>query len=179
LLPQVVSFKYLRVFFDAGLRWGTQARYVQKRCLQRLNFLKSIASVWWGAHPHCMIMLYRGLVESVLEYGSFCYCGMARTHMLRLERVQYRGIRIALELMCSTPNNSLGVLSGIAPLAERFLYMNFRYLVAVFYCLDHPLKRRLETLRELNLGRCIASHSDVFPLAVGRFAGAPGCQFCG
>jgi hypothetical protein len=44
------------VFFDAGLRWGTQARYVQKRCLQRLNFLKSIAGVWWGAHPRCMIM---------------------------------------------------------------------------------------------------------------------------
>jgi hypothetical protein len=94
--------------------------------------------------------------------------------MLRLERVQYRGIRIALELMCSTPNNSLGVLSGIAPLAERFLYLNFRYLVAVFYCLDHPLKRRLETLRELNLGRCIASYSDVLPLAVVRFAGPPG-----
>jgi hypothetical protein len=25
-------------------------RYVQKRCLQRLNFVKSIAGVWWGAH---------------------------------------------------------------------------------------------------------------------------------
>jgi hypothetical protein len=50
LLPQVVSFKYLGVFFDAGLRWGTQARYVQNWCLQRLNFLKSIAGVWWGAH---------------------------------------------------------------------------------------------------------------------------------
>jgi hypothetical protein len=62
LLPQVVSFKYLGLFFEAGLRWGTQARYVQKRCLQRLNFLKSIVSVWWGAHPHCKIMLYRGLV---------------------------------------------------------------------------------------------------------------------
>jgi hypothetical protein len=33
LLPQSVSFKYLGVFFDSGLRWGTQTRYVQKRCL--------------------------------------------------------------------------------------------------------------------------------------------------
>jgi hypothetical protein len=44
----------------------------------------------------------------VLEYGSIFYSGMDRTHMLRLERVQYRGIKIALELMCATPNNSLG-----------------------------------------------------------------------
>jgi hypothetical protein len=80
-----------------------------------------------------MIMLFRGLVGSVLECGSVCYSGMAMTHMLWLERVQYRGIRIALGLLFSTPNNSLGVLSGIAPLAKRFVYLNFRYLVAVFY----------------------------------------------
>jgi hypothetical protein len=85
-------------------------------------------------------------VGSVLEYGSDCYSGMARTHMLRLERVQDREIRIALGLLCSTPKTSLGVLSGMALLAERFMYLNFRYLVAVFYRLDHPLKRRLETM---------------------------------
>jgi hypothetical protein len=68
--------------------------------------------------------------------------------------------------MYSTPNNSLGVLSCIEPLAERFVYLNFRYLVAVFYRLDHPLKRRLETLGELNLGRCIAGYSDVLPLNI-------------
>jgi hypothetical protein len=63
-------------------------------------------------------------------------------------------------------NNSLGVLSGIAPLAERFVYLNFRYLLVVCYRLDHPLKRRLETLRELNLGRCIAGYSDFLPLNI-------------
>jgi hypothetical protein len=60
LLPQSISFKYLGVFYDTGLRWGTQAKYVQKRCLQRLNFLKSIAGVWWGAHSRCMLLLYKG-----------------------------------------------------------------------------------------------------------------------
>jgi hypothetical protein len=48
----------------------------------------------------------------------------------------------------------------------RFEYLNFRYLVVVFYRLDHPLKRRLETLRELNLDRCIAGYSDVLPLNI-------------
>jgi hypothetical protein len=80
-----------------------------------------------------VIVLYRGLVGFVLEYGSACYSGLARTYMLLLEKVQYRVIRIALGLMCSTPNNSLGVLSSIASLAGRFMYLNFRYLVAVFY----------------------------------------------
>jgi hypothetical protein len=46
----------------------------------------------------------------------------------------------------------------MAPLlAERFVYLNVRYLVAVFYRLDHPLKRRLETLKELVLPLNIVS----------------------
>jgi hypothetical protein len=31
--------------------------------------------------------------------------------------------------MGSTPNNFLGVFSGIPPLAERFAYLNFRYYI--------------------------------------------------
>jgi hypothetical protein len=27
----------------------------------------------WGAHPSCLILLYRGLIGSVLEYGSVCF----------------------------------------------------------------------------------------------------------
>jgi hypothetical protein len=57
---------------------------------------------------------------------------MAKTHMLGLERIQYRALRIGLglRLMGSTPNNCLGVFGGIPPLAERFAYLYFRYLVA-------------------------------------------------
>jgi hypothetical protein len=91
--------------------------------------------------------------RSVLEYGSICFTNMARTHMLGLERVQYLALRIALGLMRSTPNNCLGVLSGIPPLAERFAYLNFRYLVAAFYRLGHPLRERLGMLGALNMGR--------------------------
>jgi hypothetical protein len=105
---QSISFKYLGAFYETGIRRGAQAKYVQKRCLQRLNFLKSIAGVWWGAHSRCMFLLYNGLIGSVLDYASVCYSGMTNTHMFCLERVQYRGIRLALGLMCSTPNNSLG-----------------------------------------------------------------------
>jgi hypothetical protein len=39
---------------------------------------------------HGMLLLYRGLIGSVLEYGPVCYAGIARTHILLLERIQYR-----------------------------------------------------------------------------------------
>jgi hypothetical protein len=52
--------------------------------------------------------------------------------------------------MQSMPNNSLGVLGGVSPLVERFMYLNYRYLVTVFYKHGHLLKERLETLNRLN-----------------------------
>jgi hypothetical protein len=86
--------------------------------------------------------------------------------MLALEKVQYQSLRIALGLMGSTPNNCLGVLSGIPPLAERFAYLNFRYCVAAFYRLGHPLKERLRALGALNMIRCIGEYSDVLSLDI-------------
>jgi hypothetical protein len=41
-----------------------------------------------------MLLLYKELVGSILDYASVCYSGMARTHFLKLERLQYLGLRI-------------------------------------------------------------------------------------
>jgi hypothetical protein len=121
--------------------------------------LKSVAGVFWGAHPFCLILLYRGLIGSVLEYGSVCFTITVKTHMLGLERVQYRALRIALGLMGSTPNNCLGVLIGIPPLAEDSLILELQ--IPCFYRLGHPLRERLGVL-----GRCIKGYSDVLSLDI-------------
>jgi hypothetical protein len=48
VMPQTSYFKYLGIFFDAGLRWNCNAKYVLRRCLERVN-LKSVAGVSWGS----------------------------------------------------------------------------------------------------------------------------------
>jgi hypothetical protein len=80
--------------------------------------------------------------------------------MRGLERVQYRALRIALGLMGSKPNNCLGFLSGIPLLAERFAYLNFRYIVADFCGFGHLLRERLGVLGALKIGRCVGGYSE-------------------
>jgi hypothetical protein len=46
-----------------------------------------------------MLILYKGLVRSVLEYGCVNFSEMAVTHFKKLERVQWRALRISLGLM--------------------------------------------------------------------------------
>jgi hypothetical protein len=90
-----------------------------------------------------MLLFNKGLLGSILNYASVCYSGMARTHFLKLERLRYRGLRIVLGLMQLTPNNSLEVFSGVSPLAERCMYLNYKYLVTVFHKHGHPLRERV------------------------------------
>jgi hypothetical protein len=109
-------------------------------------------------------ILYDTVVKGIW-LGLF-YTNMAKTHMLGLERVQNRALRIALGLMGSTPNNCLDFLSGIPPLAESFAYLNFRYLVAAFYRLGQPLREGLEVMWALNMGRCIRGYFVVLALDI-------------
>jgi hypothetical protein len=72
-----------------------------------------MAGVSWGAHSDVMLILYRGLIRSVLEYCCIAFDRMAATHMLKLERIQYRCLRIALGLMQSTHVQMLEVIGGV------------------------------------------------------------------
>jgi hypothetical protein len=101
-LPISKEFKYLGVVFDRGLTWNAHTRYVLKICKTRMNFMKSIAGTAWESHPDNMLILSKGLVRSVLEYGCVCFLEMAVTHFKKLERVQWRALRISLGLMQST-----------------------------------------------------------------------------
>ncbi|XP_058840533.1 uncharacterized protein LOC131696021 [Topomyia yanbarensis] len=122
-------FKYLGIFFDSKGTWGKHIGYLKQKCQQRVNFLRSITGTWWGAHPLDLIRLYKTTILSVIEYGSFCFRSAAKTHILQLERIQYRCLRVALGCMHSTHTMSLEVIAGVLPLAERFYELSLRLLI--------------------------------------------------
>jgi hypothetical protein len=101
-LRNVTEFKYLGIIFDRKLTWRLHAEYIQRRCHARVNFMKSIADQSWGAHPACLLVLYKSTVRSVIEYGGVSFSGMSDYHMRRLERIQWRAGRICFGLMRST-----------------------------------------------------------------------------
>jgi hypothetical protein len=71
-----------------------------------------------------------------------------------------------MSLMGSTPNNNLGVLSGIPPLRHRMFYLNFRYLVNTFQKNGHPLSDRLEKLNDLGPQKCLIPFHKVSGLDI-------------
>ena len=82
----------------------------------------------WGGHPGDLIRLYQTTILSVLEYGYFCFRSAAKTHIIKLQRIQYRCLRVALGCMHSTHTMSLEVLPGVLPLRDRFWDLSSRLL---------------------------------------------------
>jgi hypothetical protein len=75
---------------------------------------------------------------------------MAATHIKKLERIQWRGLRICLGLMRSTHTDTVEVLSGVPPLDLRFTFLNYKYLINVFSNNNQLFKNQLITLSNLN-----------------------------
>jgi hypothetical protein len=70
--------------------------------------------------------------------------------MLKLERIQFRCLRIALVLMQSTDVQTLEVIGGVPPLRLRFSMLNHKYLISTFSTGGHPLRRLVAVLSRLN-----------------------------
>jgi hypothetical protein len=182
-LPISKEFKYLDVVFDRGLTWN---RYVLKRCKTRINFMKSIAGTAWGSHLDNMLILlilYKGLVRSVLEYGCVCFSEMDSViHIKKLKRVQWRALRISLGLLQSTYTGTVKVLSGVPPLNLRFSYLNRIFLISAFSKGSDTLRGRLQTLADLGSGKMMREFRDLCSWSAGFWISPPGtiwCVYCG
>jgi ribonuclease HI len=155
LLTVSNNFRYLGVIFDQKLLWNAHVRLVQQKCAKRINLMRSMAGVSWGAHPDTMIVLYKGLIRSVLEYGCIAFDRAADTHILKLERIQYRCLRIALGLMQSTHVQTVEIIARIEPLRLRYSMLNQRFLTSVFSNETNPLKAKLCSLKSMQSPKII------------------------
>lgn len=126
-IEQVFDYKYLGIWFDSKLKWNNHIKYIQIICFKRINFLRTITGNWWGAHAHDMITLYKTTILSVMEYGCFTFSSAVQTHFSKLEKIQFRSLKICLKLLNSTHSKSVEVLAGIIPLKIDFmsLILNF------------------------------------------------------
>jgi hypothetical protein len=119
-----------------------------------------MASVSWRAHPDIMSMLYKSLVRSILEYGCLAFDRMAENHMLKLERIQYQCLRIALGIMQSTHVQTVEIIAGVEPLRLRYSMLNQWFLTNVLSSASHPLKQKLSELQLMGSPKIIWAHCN-------------------
>lgn len=73
ILSFVTSTKILGMHFDTKLTWKLHILNTINECKRRINILKCLAHNNWGADRQLLLLTYKALVRSKIDYGSIIY----------------------------------------------------------------------------------------------------------
>lgn len=118
-IPFKKQAKFLGMTLDQKLSWIPHINDLTNRCRKDLNLLKLISGTSYGADKKSLLLLYKSLILSKLDYGSTLYQSASPTQLKRLDVIQNAGMRIATGAYISTNSRALGVECVITPLPLR------------------------------------------------------------
>lgn len=123
---------FLGMELTAKLNWNAHVAKIGERANLHLNVLRAFTNISWGADPTMALLYYRATIRSIFDYGSFLYGVAAPTVISKLDKIQYRALRLATGLLQSTPINVLLAESGEPPLQLRRELLAKRTLASLY-----------------------------------------------
>jgi len=101
------TVKFLGVIFDQHMSWRPHIDYVVDRCNKRLNLMRVMAGTQWGASRKTLLIVYKALIRSVMDYACVAYDTASLSVKSKLDSVQYKALRICCGAMTGTAAASL------------------------------------------------------------------------
>ena len=101
------TVKFLGVIFDQHMSWRPHIDYVVDRCNKRLNLMRVMAGTQWGASRRTLLIVYKALIRSVMDYACVAYDTASLSVKSKLDSVQYKALRICCGAMTGTAAASL------------------------------------------------------------------------
>ena len=135
-LPHNPKPKFLGIVFDERLCFGDQIKYIQDKCLSRLNLIKILSHRTWKLGKNTLINIYRSLVGSVIDYNFFILPFVSSQNLNRLQSIQNKALRCILKLPFNQETGrhysteSLNNLSGLGSISARLTELKKEYLKA-------------------------------------------------
>ncbi|CAH2228573.1 jg20702 [Pararge aegeria aegeria] len=148
-IPLACKFKFLGVFLDSRLNGIAHIDYILKKCEKNINILRALSGVWWGSHPFSQKLLYNAIVRSHLDYGLFVLDPINKLAFNKLNKIQFKCLRLILGAMKSSPTNVLQVECVDPPILIRSQYLCDCFISKVLQLSSHPLLDRLNELSEV------------------------------
>lgn len=160
VIPVFKEVKFLGVILDSKLSGIPHLNYIIKKCEKGLNVLRCLAGVWWGAHPFSLKLVYNAIIRSHFDYGSFLLEPCNKRALGKLDKVQYRCLRVIIGAMKSSPTNALQVECSDPPLKFRRQYLSDRFFFNIVQLTGHPLVNILSSLASL-ISSSYWTHKDL------------------
>ena len=101
------TVKFLGVIFNQGLTWAAHIDDIIERCKVRLNLMRAISGSTSGASRSILLIVYKALIRSIIDYGSMAYDSAAANTKEKLDRLQGQALRICCGSLPGTARASL------------------------------------------------------------------------
>ena len=95
-IPVQQEVKFLGVLMDSRLSYKSHLKNLRDRCSKALNVLKCVARSSYGADRNTLLLLYRSLIRSRMDYACFVYDNTYESTKRLLDSVHHSAIRIAV-----------------------------------------------------------------------------------
>jgi ribonuclease HI len=139
---------YLGVQLDSQLNWKAQIDSLIQRCQMPLNIIKSVAYVWWGADPSCLLLIYKALILSKLQNSSFLWQQAAKKSLRKLDIVQNTAVRKILGALPSTPIHSMLAETKLRPLKYAAMREADNLMINLMLVGEHSALTNIKELSE-------------------------------
>lgn len=87
--------KFLGITLDPGLHLHKNAEIILCRSKKRLNMLRKMKGNSWGVNSKLIIITYKVLIRSIIDYAGLTLPLISRSSLVKLETIQRNAIRIA------------------------------------------------------------------------------------
>src|ERR1700761_6678583 len=105
--------------FDNRLSFIPHLKNLRTRCMKALNLLRVVGHKDWGSNFDLLLILYRCLVRSKLDYGCMIYGSARKSYIQMLDPIQNQALRICLGAFRTSPVESLQAEANEPPLFLR------------------------------------------------------------
>ncbi|KMQ83329.1 type-1 retrotransposable element r1dm [Lasius niger] len=131
--------RFLGIYLDPELNWKALVNQLKNRIIPRINILKAISGIRWGAHLITLLTIYKGFIRSVLDWGCQVFHPLDEPLYIKVSRLQYAALRTVTGMMQTTPTNVLLDINGEQPLKTRWHFLTAKLLCKIMARTSHPL----------------------------------------
>ena len=137
-IEETREIKFLGVVFDSRLTWRAHIDSIIEKIKPRLNLLRSLKGSNFGSNKKTLLLIYKSLIRSVLDYASPLFMGASKKQLSRLDRVQTNALSTVCGALKGTPKIALQNECGEMPLDLRRQWILKKYVCAVKMLPQNP-----------------------------------------
>ena len=148
-LPVEESTKFLGLWLHSPLSFKKHISVLKTQCKEALNLIRVVTHLKWGGDRNTLLMQYRAIFRSKLDYGFIVYGTASNTNLRQLDSIHNSGLRLALGAFCTSPVSSVYTEAKEAPLEECQLKLSMHYHLKSRACIDNPAHHALHEFDQI------------------------------